>query len=316
MEYNETGVAERAFLQQHNVNTFPVYPPMGGEKRGWTGMRKKAMTMAVAAILCVALTGCPGGSAFRGTKTSDADSFQMDYRVLNQREETSLSLAEPETDRQKLPDQSAAYEAYQFVLQQIAFEHVYPDGTDTGFDGACGFIEDNHFALLDVNRDGADELIVRFVTAPMAGNIELVYAYNQGENRVERVLAVFPAVTYYDNGLVKEEWSHGSALAGEGYWPYNLYRYQPDTGAYDLLAQVDMWSREAAGADHQGRPYPEDVDGEKAGTVFLLTRNAVTETVSRQDYETWLSGMMEKAQPVSVPYVSLNEENIRAVSPG
>lgn len=207
------------------------------------------------------------------------------------------------------------YAAYQFALQQIAFEHVYPDGTDTGFDGVDAFIEDNHFAVFDINGDGADELIVQFVTAPMAGNRETVYAYNAAEDTLEQLLAVFPAVTYYDNGMVKADWSHGSALAGEAYWPYDLYRCDGTAGQYRKLAEVNMWSREVDTVDYKGDPYPEEIDRENAGTVFILTRDGATETVSRSDYEAWLAEVMGNARPVQVPYQSMSEENIRSVCP-
>lgn len=209
----------------------------------------------------------------------------------------------------------AAYAAYQFALQQIAFEHIYPDGTDTGFDGVSGFIEDNHFALYDVNGDGAEELIVQFVTAPMAGNVEKVYAYDEEDGSLQELLCVFPAMNYYTGGLVREDWSHGSELAGDGYWPYNLYRYDAETGRYELTAEVNMWSSSADTVDYKGDPYPEDIDVEGAGTVFIVTRNGTTETMSKSAYETWLSGMMGDAVKSDIPYQALSEENIRAVIP-
>lgn len=345
---------------------------------------KHFFVMSVMVILCIAMAGCNAGSTFDGNKTSNTDSFQMDYTVLNQQEDSFLTLAEgdslqvsiaqesgtvdvivgidgrepiyegngltdtdftlnilesgtyqiavtghnargsvvftkvaaeleTETSQQSSSDQSAMYAAYQFALQQIAFEHIYPDGTDTGFDAASGFIEDNHFAIFDINNDGVDELLVQFVTAPMAGNIETIYTYNETENVLETMLTVFPAVTYYDNGIVKEEWSHGSDLAGDDYWPYNLYQYHANTGKYDLIAEVNMWSKAIDTVDYKGDSYPEDIDTEKAGTVFILTRNGVTETISKSAYEAWFSEVIGNAQPIQVPYLSLNEENIKAV---
>lgn len=179
-------------------------------------MMKHLLLVLMTIILCVVLVGCHTGITFNGNKISNADSFQMDYAVLNRQEWASLELTagdaimvsiaqesgtvdvivginekEPvyegngltntsftlniseagtyqitvtghdacgsvdftkvaaesavKAEQQTVPDQSAMYAAYQFVLQQIAFEHIYPDGADTGFDSASGFIEDNHF---------------------------------------------------------------------------------------------------------------------------------------------------------------------------
>lgn len=221
--------------------------------------------------------------------------------------------AESNVSEMSIIDQEAVCGAYQFALQQIAFEHIYPDGIDTGFDGAFGFIEDNHFALCDINNDGIDELIVQFITAPMAGNVETVYFYDLETEEVVKLLTVFTAVTYYDNGIVKEEWSHGSALAGDDYWPYNLYRYNTQNKQYDQIAEVNMWSKAVDVIDYKGDPYPEDIDTENAGTVFILTRNGITETVSKSDYEGWISDMIGNASEIQIPYKNLNEDNIKTI---
>lgn len=244
---------------------------------------------------------------------SESGIYQISVTGHNARGSVAFKIIEAETIKQSTQEQSDMYDVYQFALQQIAFEHIYPDGTDTGFDSAGGFIEDNHFAVFDINYDGVDELIVQFVTAPMAGNIEKIYTYNEAENALETMLEVFPAVTYYDNGIVKEEWSHGSDLAGEDYWPYNLYQYHVQNGQYTLLAEVNMWSKYRDTVDYKGDSYPESIDTENTGTVFILTRNGITETVSKSEYEAWLADVIGNAQPIQVPYLSLNEGNIQNV---
>lgn len=287
--------------------------------------RKKYMkTLLTILVVLFSFSGCGAKETFVGNKTSSNDSFTMDYSILNCQEDASLKLEAGDTLRviiaheaagsvafSKIPA-NAANAAYQSALQQIAFEHVYPDGTDTRFDGASGFIEDNHFALCDVNGDGKDELIVQFVTAPMAGNVETVYSYDEARETLHKILAVFPAMTYYTNGLVKEDWSHGSELAGDEYWPYNLYQYSSETGEYELIAEVNMWSKSADTIDYKGDIYPADIDAENAGTVFILTQDGITKTISKSDYEAWLSDMMGDAIEMQIPYLSLSEDNIKA----
>ncbi len=288
-------------------------------------MIKRFAAMLLAAIVCLALAGCQSGSA--PDKDAPADSTALPAAQEAPENETkTLPEAEPETETQpeaeaqteaqpetEAPDSAARYAAYQFVLQQIAFEHVYPDGTDVGFDGYDGFIEDNFFALLDLTGDGADELIVQFVTAPMAGNAETVYTYNEADDTVEPLLTLFPAVTYYENGLVKADLSHNHGLAGDDYWPYELYRYQADTGTYELIAAVDMWSRSVSDVGQNGEAYPEDIDTENAGTVFIVTQNDVSETMSQSDFVAWLSALLDNAAVIEPPYQSLSEANIAAL---
>lgn len=280
-------------------------------------MIKRFAAMLLAAIVCLALAGCQSGSA--PDKDAPADSTALpaaqeapenETKTQPEAEPEAQTEAQPETEA---PDSAARYAAYQFVLQQIAFEHVYPDGTDVGFDGYDGFIEDNFFALLDLTGDGADELIVQFVTAPMAGNAETVYAYNEADDTVEPLLTLFPAVTYYENGLVKADLSHSHGLAGDDYWPYELYRYQADTGAYELIAAVDMWSRSVSDVGQNGEAYPEDIDTENAGTVFIVTQNDVSETMSQSDFVAWLSALLDNAAVIEPPYQPLSEANIAAL---
>lgn len=202
---------------------------------------------------------------------------------------------------------------YQFALQQIAFEHIYPDGRDTGFDSAYGSIEDNQFALFDVNGDGEDELIVRFTTAPMAGNVEAIYAFQQTDGTLKELLTASPNLTYYANGIIKEDWSHGSELAGEDYWPYTLYQYNATTGSFEELAQVNMWSKAVDTVDFKGDPYPDDIDAEGAGTVFILGVADEVKTVSKSDYEQWLAKTMGNPAQLDIPYQALSEESIEAV---
>ncbi len=55
-------------------------------------MKKLKRIVFAAICMSVLLTGCNGDSAFHGNKIADADSFRMEYSVLNQREEAYLLL--------------------------------------------------------------------------------------------------------------------------------------------------------------------------------------------------------------------------------
>lgn len=206
-----------------------------------------------------------------------------------------------------------ARKAYQFVLQQLAFEHVWPDGSDAGFDGDIGFIEENCFALCDINRDGAEELIVRFTTADAEHQREAVFAWDAADDAVREVLSGAPGAVYYP-GLAQDFWRFGPTLSGDGYQPYDLYQYDTAAGRYVLLAEVNMWSQSVDAVDFKGDPYPADIDAEGAGTVFILTRDGVTETVCRREYEGWLSRVLDGTEALSIPFQPLTEQNIKSLA--
>lgn len=203
--------------------------------------------------------------------------------------------------------------AYQFVLQQLAFEHVWPDGLDAGFDGNIGFIEENLFALCDVNGDGREELIVQFTTADDEHQREVVFAWDGASDTVHRVLSGAPGMAYYP-GLALDFWHFGPTLAGDGHQPYDLYRYDVQTGLYVRLAEVNMWSLSVDEVDFKGDPYPTGSDTEGAGTVFILTRDDVTETVCRRDYDTWLASVLGGQESLCLPFQPLTEQNIKTLA--
>lgn len=175
-------------------------------------------------------------------------------------------------------------------------------------------MEDNQFALCDVTGDGVDELIVRFTTAPMAGNIEAIYAFQKANGTLKQIFTASPYLTYYANGIIKEDWFHGSELAGEDYWPYTLYQYNATVGSFQELAQVNMWSKAVADVDFKGDPYPDDIDAEGASTVFLLGIADEVKTVSKSDYEQWLADTIGDPAELKIPYQALSGENIEALN--
>lgn len=274
---------------------------------------KSILKIFVVLLLCLTLAACQEKT---DPPTVSVPTSEATASVTPDTTPSELPSGEPAETSSVEPDEvkNEGLAEYQFALQQIAFEHIYPDGRDTGFDSAYGSIEDNQFALFDVNGDGEDELIVRFTTAPMAGNTETIYAFQQTDGTLKELLTASPNLTYYANGIIKEDWSHGSELAGEGYWPYTLYQYNAAEGNFEELAQVNMWSKAVDTVDFKGDPYPDEIDTEGAGTVFILGIADEVKTVSKSDYEKWLTDTMGDPSELNIPYQALSEENIGALN--
>ena len=258
-------------------------------------MKLKRTVVVLFSVLLLSLCACRAAQVQESTPPVSA--------VPEQTPQPSANIAD-ETEQQRL-------EAYQFALEKLSFEHIWADGTDSGFDASFGFIEDNQFALYDVDGDGTDELIVQFLTAPVAGQMEVIYGYTP-EDGLKTELIAYPVLTYYANGMIKADWSHGSELAAEGYWPYSIYQYSAESGEYLEIAQVNMWSRERDEVDYKGDPYPTDIDVEGAGTVFIVERDGVTETISKSEYESWLESL-DLSSVLDIPYQALTEQNIKAL---
>lgn len=227
--------------------------------------------------------------------------------------ETAEGKAE-ETEQDNAVDQ-VRLQKYQAVLTDVLEKQIYPDGSDCGYDGFYP-LSDNCFAVLDVDKDSREELILCFSTSSMAGMREIVYDYDENTDCVTEEYSGFPGAVYYESGLLAEGMSHNHGLAPIGdFWPYFVYRYQPETDTYQCIFTVDGWEREYRSEDYDGNPYPEDVDTGKDGIVFLIMENGNYDTGSaailgKSDYEKWREEQGLNGAAIKVTYQELTAENI------
>lgn len=189
-----------------------------------------------------------------------------------------------------------------------------------GFISECqaGGLEDlsfTCFAVRDVDGDGENELITQRNT-PHLAQLEQVYdAYGN------KLLEVFPMVTYYDNGYVTAGWSHNQGKAGDKLWPYTLYR-TTGTGQnrrYIKVAAVDGWDKGLGEQElsYTGGyiPFPDEVDKDGDGFVYYI----ITEDggyapeygtpMDYAEYANWVAVFLG-ANVVEPAYIPLTEENI------
>ncbi len=201
--------------------------------------------------------------------------------------------------------------------------NIFPDGTEHGLQPASADISDNMFAVYDIDADGREELIVFYTTTYTAGMVEIIYDYDSGTGDVREEFLAYPMRTYYDNGIVEVEASHNQGLASDGgadgnFWPYSLYRYDPETDAYVSLASVDAWSRGFREEDYDGNPFPQEVDADGDGVVYYVATegNEPEAPMDGAEYDQWRDSCLKGAEPIQVPYVNLTTDNIYAITNG
>lgn len=267
--------------------------------------------MRITGLICAILTLTIALNGCAMLKPTPTDTSQVPVFTEEPVTETGVpetTVAEPET----APKSPAMLRAYQFALQQIAFEHVLPDGSELFFDNSFGFIEENTFAVIDVNGDGRDELLVTYSTAPMAGMRALVYGYDMENDALRLELDVFPGAEMYPGGLVKASWSHNHTY-GMDFWPYTLMRYHADTGVYEAEVSVSAWDRRVSETDLEGRSFPEEKDPQQVGTVYLITRGEEETILSQAEFEAWNAEIFAGADAMDIQWQNLTEDNIRAL---
>lgn len=203
---------------------------------------------------------------------------------------------------------------YAGILSQITAAWQLPDGElDTSsLENGFGKMSDNRFAVVDIDGDGREELIVCYVNANMAGMMEMIYDYDPILGELKRELTEWPSLTYYDNGMIKAEASHNHTH-GE-FWPFALYQYEAESDSYQQIAYVHTWDKEISDV-YEEQPFPEELDTDGDGTLFNISEGSEPSyeyedyKYNQADYEAWYHGMMEGAQEITVPYQPLQYES-------
>lgn len=196
------------------------------------------------------------------------------------------------------------------TVEDFAYELELPDGRQARLDSGFGAMEGNRFAYQDVDGDGEAELVLSFSTCSIAEMTLYVCGFD-GES-VTQELTEFPAVTFYPGGVAVAELSHNQGLAGDDMWPYNVYTYDKDTGVYGQSVTVDGWDKALAETNYSGESFPEHIDLDGDGYVYLISRDGVTRYLDGPDYEAWRKDQGLAADPLEVTYYSVSRDNIRA----
>lgn len=208
------------------------------------------------------------------------------------------------------------------ILRTAHDQQLLPDGIELDSGGSVESIEGNLFALHDVDGDGAEELILLWQNACMAGQMELVYGYGETAHEVRQELRECPGVIFYDNGAVEAPWSHNQGWANE-FWPYRLYRYHSGTDTYENMGAVDAWDKTVASDG-----FPLDVDADGDGMVYVLLTDNWNYTTHRdpgtgaeywyyeeppvdgEEYLRWRDGIVGDAEALELSFLPLTAENI------
>ena len=203
---------------------------------------------------------------------------------------------------------------YYETLFNLCYLQRWPDGTDCGFEGGGSSMADNTFAILDVDGDGAEELVIKYFTSAMAWKCAKVYGFDENTGNFYEELWEFPFdITFYDNGIVTAGLSHNHGPVCDSLWPYTVWQYNEAFDSYELVCTVygfDQKLAEELGID----TYPKEVDTDNYGTVYYIMREGIQDqAINRENYEKWYQETIGEAGKIEVPYQKMTDENIEAV---
>lgn len=185
--------------------------------------------------------------------------------------------------------------------------------------GFSGNMSDNSYAILDVDGDGLEELLVVYTTSSMAGEFAAVYSYDPETGTITQELMCSPYLEYYDNGIVIANASHNHSY-GE-FWPYSIYQYDASTSTYAEIANVETWDKEWTDTlyDYEKDeqiPFPTELDKDKDGTLFSLwTKDSEwydgEYRYDEEDYLEWKDSYLGTANQLTPEYEALTYENFQ-----
>lgn len=190
---------------------------------------------------------------------------------------------------------------YEIALNDLYYNVVLPD--DTG--------EESYYAVCDVDGDGLNELIIEYNSTIEAGKVEGIYGYDPETGIGTDQLLQYPTLTYYDNGLIRADYSHNQGLAGR-FWPFFLYKYNAQQDVYDCVGLADAWDGTLHPENYDGDPFPTEIDKSGEGIVYYLLGpddSTLGEPVDKSEYELWLAGWIGDAHELTLPKIPLEPES-------
>lgn len=264
---------------------------------------KKHRIFLILLSLSLILAGCGG----QGLKAPSAPS-----------ETTQAQIQAPETTGETTIETTMEATApaldpipiYQEALETLRTQGIFPDGEVCGDYSGFGTMEDNAFAIFDVDGDEKLELILIFHTAPMAGMMEAIYGLDEEGNFLLEMQA-FPGPQYYEGGMILAPWSHNHTL---GYaWPYSLLAWDEETDSYTWVYQVTSWTKAVANPDPRtGEPFPEEKDDGSGEVYYVVSADGTTSVFSTQEFFQWEEDHIPK-KTLDISFQKLTQENIAAL---
>lgn len=216
--------------------------------------------------------------------------------------------------------------AFREALSKLVNDNQLPDGTAAlPYENVTTEdMEENDFAIADVDADGYDELLIRVTNTDAASSRELVYSYDEEEDTLLLEFDGVPGgVVYYDNGTLRSEARYDNNTPSR-LWPYQLAAYNMETGAYESKGSVTAWDQDVMRAE-QGRTvdalsesFPTETDADGNGRIYFLqdrsedAGNTDVDAVDDDVVDSWYESVVGSgSSAVYIDWYPVSEDNMQ-----
>ncbi len=284
---------------------------------------KKQISAFLLAFLMLSLSGCSNETSVTETTTDTSATETISETTTSETtttkantQSTSVTSETTETSaeivNEKIP------QSYGEILRDIYYDYNFYDFQKLQADWLSGYdMNNNTFAVYDVDNDGNDELVVLFTQTATAGERGFVYGYDSAGSIMIEFLA-FPSFIFFDNGIIKVKAAHNQGLAGD-FWAYSMHQYDSETNSYNEVGFVDAWDKSMTEGDlfPDDKIYPDEIDVSNSGFVYYICTEgnfkSDVQPVDVTEYNAWHDSYVGGANIIELPYMYMNEENVNSI---
>ncbi len=208
---------------------------------------------------------------------------------------------------------------YREALNELMENLIFPNGmpADDSFLDETDFSYGD-FAVCDIDSDGAEELLISWSDATMAGMIFYIFQYDKETDSFREEFGAFPGVTFYENGYITADISHNQGMAGD-FWPYSIFQYDKDSDSYLAVAFIDAWDKNLFPTDYDGAVFPDEADTSNSGFVYYIYRNSAAWDGAQPapsdvtEYNRLLEETYGDCDTIRIDYLEITKENINQI---